>query len=164
MGAYNESLIKAGVFAGAEGLAPATEGFVVDFAGEKPIVTDGPYGETHELFNGFWIIEVSSKEEAVEWASRAPLGPGSKLEVRRMPSADEAFADFADNEYIKKEAELPRRGSLRRRVPGDIVTDIQRTVDAVWRIESARIVATLAKMTGDVGLAEDLARRRSSTR
>lgn len=52
MGAYNESLIKAGVFATAEGLAPATEGFVVDFAGEKPVVTDGPYGETHELFNG----------------------------------------------------------------------------------------------------------------
>src|SRR5690606_26384717 len=50
MGAYNDSLIKAGVLAGVEGLAPATEGFVVDFAGEKPIVTDGPYGETHELF------------------------------------------------------------------------------------------------------------------
>ena len=106
MGAYNESLIKAGVLAGVEGLAPATEGFVVDFAGEKPIVTDGPYGETHELFNGFWILEVSSKEEAVEWASRAPLGPGSKLEVRRIPTHEEAFADYADNEYVKKEAEL----------------------------------------------------------
>ncbi|CAN5491570.1 YciI family protein [soil metagenome] len=104
MGAYNDSMIKAGVFATADGLAPATEGFVVDFAGEKPIVTDGPYGETHELFNGFWIIEVSSKEEAVEWASRAPLGPGSKLEVREIPGP-EAFADFADNEYVKKRAE-----------------------------------------------------------
>ena len=106
MGAYNESLIKAGVLSGVEGLAPATEGFVVDFAGVKPIVTDGPYGETHELFNGFWILEVSSKEEVVEWASRAPLGPGSKLEVRRIPTAEEAFADYADNEYVKKEAEL----------------------------------------------------------
>jgi hypothetical protein len=104
MGAYNESLIKAGVLAGVEGLAPASEGFVVDL-GEKPIVTDGPYGETHELFNGFWILEVSSKEEAVEWASRAPLGPGSKLEVRRIPSQEEAFADFDDNEYVKKMAE-----------------------------------------------------------
>jgi hypothetical protein len=110
MGAYNESMMKAGVFASADGLAPATEGFVVDFAGEKPIVTDGPYGETHELFNGFWIIEVSSKEEAIEWASRAPLGPGSKLEVRQIPGP-EAFADYADNEYIKKEAEL--RGESR---------------------------------------------------
>ncbi len=103
MGAYNESLIKAGVFLTAEGLAPATEGFVVDFAGEKPMVTDGPYGETHELFNGFWILQVSSKEEAVEWASRAPLGPGTKLEVRRV-SEEADFADYADNEYIQKEA------------------------------------------------------------
>jgi len=105
MGAYNESMIKAGVFVTAEGLEAATEGVVVDFSGEKPIVTDGPYGETHELFNGFWILEVSSKEEAIEWASRAPLGPGSKMEVRRIPSLEEAFADYADNDYVKKEAE-----------------------------------------------------------
>jgi len=102
MGAYNDTLIKAGVLAGVEGLAPAEEGFVVDFAGETPVVTDGPYGETHELFNGYWILEVSSKEEAIQWASRAPLGPGSKLEVRRIPSLEEGFADFADNEYVKK--------------------------------------------------------------
>jgi len=111
MGAYNESLVKAGVFASAEGLAPATEGFVVDFAGEKPIVTDGPYGETHELFNGFWVIEVSSKEEAIEWASRAPLGPGSKLEVRQIPSYEEGFADYADNEYVQKGAERRAGGN-----------------------------------------------------
>ena len=110
MGSYNESLIKAGVFVTADGLEPATEGFVVDFAGEKPIVTDGRYGETHELFNGFWMIEVSSREEAIEWASRAPLGPGSKLEVRRIPSLEEGFADYADNEYVKKEAEQRAQG------------------------------------------------------
>ena len=103
MGAYNESMIKAGVLLAGEGLSDEKEGFVVDFAAEKPIVTDGPYGETHELFNGFWIIEASSKEEAAEWASRAPLGPGSKLEVRRVTDASD-FADFADNEYVKKEA------------------------------------------------------------
>ena len=106
MGAYNESLMKAGVFVSAEGLAPAEEGVVVDFAGDKPIVTDGPYGETHELFNGFWILEVSNQQEAAEWASRAPLGPGSKLEVRRIPSQEEAFGDYADNEYVQKAAEL----------------------------------------------------------
>jgi hypothetical protein len=104
MGAYNESMMKAGVLLTGEGLADPSEGFVVDFAAEKPIVTDGPYGEIHELFNGFWILDVSSREEAVEWASRAPLGPGSKLEVRRIPSTEEAFADYSDNEYIKKEA------------------------------------------------------------
>jgi hypothetical protein len=103
MGAYNESMMKAGVLIAGEGLADAKEGFVVDFAAEKPIITDGPYGETHELFNGFWILEVSSKEEAAQWASRAPLGPGTKLEVRRVTSESD-FADFADNEYVQKEA------------------------------------------------------------
>ncbi|MFJ5697170.1 YciI family protein [Arthrobacter sp. NPDC093139] len=105
MGAYNESLIKAGVMLAGEGLADLSEGsaFVVDFSEEPPVVTDGPYGETHELFNGFWIVQVASKEEAAEWASRCPLGPGSKLEVRRVAEAED-FADFEDNEYIQKEA------------------------------------------------------------
>ncbi|WP_457972991.1 YciI family protein [Arthrobacter sp. D1-17] len=104
MGAYNESMMKAGVMLGGEGLADVTEGnaFVVDFSEEPPVVTDGPYGETHELFNGFWLVQVSSKEEAKEWASRCPLGPCSKLEVRRVTEAED-FADFADNEYIQKE-------------------------------------------------------------
>ena len=104
MGAYNESMMKAGVMVGGEGLADVSEGsaFVVDFSEEPPVVTDGPYGETHELFNGFWLVQVSSKEEAREWASRCPLGPGSKLEVRRVQEAED-FAEFADNEYIQKE-------------------------------------------------------------
>ena len=102
MGAYNESMMNAGVLLAGEGLADAEDGFVVDFDAEQPIVTDGPYGETHELFNGFWIIQVSSKEEAAEWASRAPLGSGSKLEVRRVTDETD-FSDYADNEYIKKE-------------------------------------------------------------
>lgn len=104
MGAYNESMINAGVLLAGEGLAEATEdaNFLVDFAQDPPLITDGPYGETHELFNGFWIIQVSSKEEAVEWASRCPLGPGAKLEVRRVTDASD-FEDFADNEYIQKE-------------------------------------------------------------
>ncbi|PJJ73097.1 hypothetical protein CLV46_2681 [Diaminobutyricimonas aerilata] len=102
MGAYNESMMKAGVLLAGEGLSDTDQGFVVDFSSEKPAVTDGPYGEVHELFNGFWIIQVSSKEEAIEWASRAPLGPGSKLEVRRVTEMED-FADFADNEYLKKE-------------------------------------------------------------
>jgi hypothetical protein len=102
MGAYNESMIKAGVMLAGEGLSDTDQGFVVDFSSEKPSVTDGPYGEVHELFNGFWIIQVSSKEEAIEWASRAPLGPGNKLEVRRVTEMED-FAEYADNEYLKKE-------------------------------------------------------------
>ena len=100
MGRYNESLIKAGVLLGGEGLTEAEEGFVVDFDSETPLVTDGPYGETKELFNGFWLIQTSTKEEAAEWAKRCPLGPGSKLEVRRVHET----AEFdQDNEYVQKE-------------------------------------------------------------
>ena len=109
MGAYNESMITAGVMAGGDGLTDAKEGFVVDFSADKPVITDGPYGEVHELFNGFWIVDVSSREEAAEWASRAPLGPGSKLEVRRITDESD-FADFADNEYIEKEKEWRAAG------------------------------------------------------
>ena len=100
MGKYNESMMEAGVMVGGEGLSDASEGFVVDFSADPPLVTDGPYGETKELFNGFWIVDVASAEEAAEWAKRCPLGPGSKLEVRRIQGVD----DFpADNEWIQKE-------------------------------------------------------------
>ncbi|WP_438854153.1 YciI family protein [Agromyces sp. M3QZ16-3] len=101
MGRYNEEMMKAGIMLAGEGLSDASEGFVVDFSAETPLVTDGPYGETKELFNGFWIIDVASKEEAVEWARRCPLGPGTKLEVRRVNDIE----DFPqDNEWIRKEA------------------------------------------------------------
>lgn len=101
MGRYNDELINAGVLVAAEGLDIEQPGVVVDYSAEEPVVTDGPYGETRELFNGFWLIDVASQEEAVEWAKRAPLqGPGSKLEVRRVPSIDE-FPQ--DNEWIQKE-------------------------------------------------------------
>ena len=101
MGRYNDELIRAGVLVAAEGLADAAEGVVVDYSGETPVVTDGPYGETKELFGGFWILDVASKEEAVEWAKRAPMtGPGVKTEIRRVPSIDE-FPQ--DNEWVKKE-------------------------------------------------------------
>lgn len=100
MGKYNEAMMKAGVLLAGEGLSDAQEGFVVDFTSETPLVTDGPYGETKELFNGFWILEAASKEEAAEWAKRAPLGPGTKLEVRRVTGPE----DFPqDNEWIEKE-------------------------------------------------------------
>ena len=104
MGAYNESMMKAGVLLAGEGLSDASQGSVVEFTGEAPVVTDGPYGETHELFNGYWILETATKEEAIEWASRAPLGPGNKIEVRRVTDESD-FADYSDNEYIQKEKE-----------------------------------------------------------
>ena len=76
MGRYNEELIKAGVMLAGEGLTGPDEGFVVDFNSDPPVVTDGPYTEAKELFNGFWILDVSSKEEAKQWAKKVPAGHG----------------------------------------------------------------------------------------
>jgi hypothetical protein len=101
MGRYNQQLIDAGVLVAAEGLEEPSKGVVVDYSQTPPVVTDGPYGETKELFNGFWILDVPTIEDAVAWASKAPLaGPGSKAEIRRIPSIDE-FPQ--DNEWIRKE-------------------------------------------------------------
>lgn len=103
MGAYNEAMMNAGVLVAGEGLAEdLRDAFVVDWAGGEPTVTDGPYGETHELFNGFWIIQVATRDEAIEWARRAPLIAGNKLEVRRVTDETD-FAAFAENEFIQKE-------------------------------------------------------------
>jgi hypothetical protein len=100
MGAYNEELVKAGVLLSAEGLTGPEEGFVVDFDSDPPVVTDGPYAEAKELFNGFWILDVSSVEEAKQWAGKCPLGPGVRLEVRRVSE----LAEFdQDDEWVKKE-------------------------------------------------------------
>jgi hypothetical protein len=100
MGAYNEELIKAGVLLAAEGLTGPEEGFVVDFDSDPPVVTDGPYAEAKELFNGFWILDVSSIDEAKQWARKCPLGAGVKLEVRRVAETEEFDQD---DEWIQKE-------------------------------------------------------------
>ena len=106
MGAYNEAMHDAGVLAGGEGLTEpsAEENFVLDFSSTPPIFSEEPYGPTESLFNGFWILNVPSREEARQWAERCPLGPGMKLEVRRI-HGDEEIADLVskDNEYIAKE-------------------------------------------------------------
>ncbi|QDY75575.1 YciI family protein [Streptomyces qinzhouensis] len=101
VGRYNDEMIRAGVLVAAEGLDSAADGVVVDYSTEPPLVTDGPYGETKELFGGFYILNVASKEEAVEWAKRSPMtGAGFKTEIRRISSIDE-FPQ--DNEWIRKE-------------------------------------------------------------
>ena len=92
---YIEDLVKAGVFVAAEGLDDAGQGVVVDFSGETPVVTDGPYGETKELFGGYFMLDVASKQEAVEWAKRIPAVTGSKIEVRRVAGDDEMPQDIA---------------------------------------------------------------------
>ncbi|GAB3607585.1 YciI family protein [Conyzicola nivalis] len=106
MGRFNDELIRAGVMLAAEGLDEAKNGVVVDFSGETPVVTDGPYGETKELFNGFYILDVASQEEAVEWAKRMPQMDGAKVEIRRVPGIDE-FPQ--DNEFVQREREWRER-------------------------------------------------------
>ena len=86
---FIEETVKAGVYVEAEGLDDPSQGVVVHFSGEAPVVTDGPYGETKELFGGYFLLDVASKQEAVEWAKRVPAVPGSKIEVRRVPESDE---------------------------------------------------------------------------
>lgn len=110
VGAFNEQLVHAGVLVAAEGLAP-NDSVVIDHTGEKPIVTDGPYGEVHELFNGFYILEVSSREEAVEWALRMPLTRGSKTEIRRVTDESD-FTEFEGNEFLEKEKGWRAEGRL----------------------------------------------------
>jgi hypothetical protein len=100
VGTFNDELIRAGVLLAAEGLDDPKESVVVDFTSETPVVTDGPYGETKELFSGYYILDVASKQEAVEWAKRAPLTAGSRTEIRRVTTIDE-FPQ--DNEWVRKE-------------------------------------------------------------
>jgi hypothetical protein len=98
-GRFNEELIRAGVLLAAEGLDPELS-VVVDYSSEPPLVTDGPYGETKELFGGYYILDVASVEEAVEWAKRVPAFPGAKTEVRRITQIGE-FPQ--DNEWVVRE-------------------------------------------------------------
>ncbi|AMB59958.1 YciI family protein [Microterricola viridarii] len=99
MGRYNEELIKAGVILAGEGLHPTSEGVRLTYDGDDRTVVDGPFTESKELLAGFWIIDVASKEEAIEWAKRIPI-PEGQVEVRQVFE----LADFdQSNEYVQKE-------------------------------------------------------------
>ena len=84
MGKFNEELVKAGVMLAAEGLHPSSRGARVKFEGTKRTVTDGPFSETKELVAGFWLWQVKSKEEAIEWLKRAPFDGGMEVELRQV--------------------------------------------------------------------------------
>jgi hypothetical protein len=97
MGAYNEQLAKASVLLAAEGLHPSSKGARVRFSGTKRTVIDGPFSETKELIAGFWLIQVKSKEEAIEWVKRSPNpfpGKESEIEIRQVFEADDFGAEF----------------------------------------------------------------------
>ena len=86
---YNESLQKAGVLLALDGLHPPSMGARVSFSGGKPSVTDGPFTEAKEVLGGYWMIQVKSKEEAIEWASRCPASDNEVIEVRQVQEFDD---------------------------------------------------------------------------
>lgn len=118
MGRYNEELVKAGIMLNGEGLHPSVKGRRVKFSGEKRTVVDGPFSETKELIAGFWLWQVKSMEEAVEWAKRCPSpmpGEESELELRQVFSAED-FGPAYTPEMQERDARL--RSELESRQKG----------------------------------------------
>ena len=94
MGKFNEELVKAGVMLAGEGLQASSKGARVRFSGSKRTVVDGPFAETKELVAGFWLWQVRSKEEAIEWVKRAPMPEGSVIEIRQVFEAEDFGPEF----------------------------------------------------------------------
>ena len=93
MGKYNEELVKAGVMQAGEGLQPSSKAVRVKFSGDNPTVTEGPF-DVKEVVCGFWIFKVNSRDEALQWAKRAPLGDGAEIEIRQIFEAEDFGAEF----------------------------------------------------------------------
>jgi len=106
---FNEDLTKAGVLLALDGLHPSSKGARVSFSGGKPRVSDGPFTETKEIIGGYWMIQVKSKEEAIEWARRVPADDGNVIEVRQVFE----MSDFPED--VQKAADSP---SVRAAVSG----------------------------------------------
>src|SRR4051812_5198693 len=94
MGKFNEELAKAGVMLAGEGLHPTSKGARVKFSGDQRTVIDGPFAETKELVAGFWLWQVKSKQEAIEWLKRAPFDGGTEVEIRQLFEAADFGAEF----------------------------------------------------------------------
>lgn len=108
MGKFNEELVKAGVMLAGEGLHPSSRGARVRFEGKKRTVIDGPFAETKELVAGFWIWQVRSMDEAIEWLKRAPFADGDEVEIRRVFEADDLGPAFTP-ELREREERLGER-------------------------------------------------------
>jgi len=107
MTAYNEELVKAGVMLAGEGLHPSSRGARVRFSGSNRTVVDGPFAETKELIAGFWIIQVKSREEAIEWVKRCPnpMNVDSEIEIRQIFDAED-FGEAYTPELREREARM----------------------------------------------------------
>jgi hypothetical protein len=113
MGKYNEELVKAGIMLAGEGLQASSKGKRVKFSGEKRTIIDGPFAEAKELIAGFWLWQVRSMDEAVEWLKRAPFDGGTEVEIRRVFEAE----DFGENltpELREQEARLRQQTSKKQ--------------------------------------------------
>jgi len=117
MGSFNEELVKAGVMLAGEGLHPSSGGKRVHFAGSKRTIVEGPFAETRELVAGFWLWQVKSMEEAVEWVKRCPnpMESDSDIEIRRVFEAEDFGAEFtpelrAQEERLRAQADLLAQG------------------------------------------------------
>ncbi|WP_158887179.1 YciI family protein [Amycolatopsis anabasis] len=107
MGKYNEELVKAGVLLAGDGLHPSSKGARVKFSSGKPVVVDGPFTEAKELVAGYWLIDVKSKEEAIEWVKRVPNPDGDEGEIEiRQVFETEDFAAVATPETLEAEERL----------------------------------------------------------
>jgi hypothetical protein len=113
MGNYNEELVKAGVMLAGDGLHPTSKGVRVRFDGKKRAVIDGPFAETKELIAGFWIWQVKSRDEAIEWLKRAPFDGGTEIEVRQIFEAEDFGAEFTP-ELREQEARLMAEAAKNR--------------------------------------------------
>ncbi|HET9792873.1 MAG TPA: YciI family protein [Thermoanaerobaculia bacterium] len=115
MGAFNEQLMKAGVLLAGEGLQPSAKGARVKFSGTKRTVVDGPFPETDELIAGFWILQVKSKDEAIEWVMRCPnpFEGESEIEIRQIFEAEDFGAEFTPE--LREQEERMRREMEKRK-------------------------------------------------
>ena len=115
MGKYNEELVNAGIMLAGEGLHPSSKGVRVRFSGEKRTVIDGPFAETKELIAGFWLWQVSSMQEAIEWAKRCPnpTGEESELEIRQVFEADD-FGEAFTPELREQEERIRAQAAARK--------------------------------------------------
>jgi hypothetical protein len=115
MGKYNEELVKAGVMLAGDGLQPSSKGARVKFSGKKRTVVDGPFAEAKELIAGFWIIQVKSKAEAIEWVKRCPnpTGEESEIEIRQIFEAED-FGPQLTPELREAEERLRAQTARRR--------------------------------------------------
>jgi hypothetical protein len=119
MGKYNEELVKAGVMLAGEGLHPSSKGVRVKFSGTKRTVIDGPFPETKELIAGFWLFQVKSLDEAIEWVKRAPnpMPTESEIEIRQIFEPDEFGAEFTP-ELREQEARILKQAAKNAKKQG----------------------------------------------